>query len=169
MKVLLFVFLLLSLGASAQTANQAKNLCLNPACPISYAYGSTDTVFVEINASDGNGVSYWRQISGPTVKLPKDTAIWVTSIQAFDGFYLSGLTPGTYTLQDSVVTKAGSIATQQVTFTVLAPPPACPVCPTIPAPRMVTSVSFTLFGQNVTIPASALPAGSIKFNDGTTQ
>lgn len=129
MKNLLFAFLLLSLGASAQTTNQAKSLCLSPACPISFVYGVTDTVFVEINASDGNGISYWRQLSGPTITLPKDTAIWVTSIEAFDGFYLSGLPAGYYVLQDSVVTKSGSMAKATVTFTVLPPAPSCPTIP----------------------------------------
>lgn len=129
MKNLLFVFLLLSLGASAQISNQAKNLCLSPACPISYAYGATDTVFVEINTTDGVGVDYWRQLSGPAITLPKDTIIWVTNLQGFAGFYLSGLQPGSYTLQDSVVSKTGSIAKTTVTFTVLPPAPACPVIP----------------------------------------
>ena len=129
MKKLLFALLLCSIGASAQTSNQSKNLCLSPACPISYAYGATDTVFVEINASDGNGLSYWRQLSGPAITLPADTTIWMTSIQAYDGFYLKGVPAGTYTLQDSVVTKSGSMAKTTVTFTVLPPAPACPAIP----------------------------------------
>lgn len=129
MKNLLFPLLLLSFAASAQTSSQAKSLCVSPACPISYAYGVTDTVFVEINASDGNGASYWTQKSGPTIKIPKDTTIWTTSLQAFDGFYLSGLAAGSYVLQDSVVTSSGSMAKALVTFTVLPAPAACPTIP----------------------------------------
>lgn len=129
MKNLLFAFLLFSLGASAQTSNQAKNLCVSPECPISYAYGVTDTVFVQISSSDGTAISYWRQLSGPTITLPKDTAVWVTSLEDYDGFYLKGLPAGPYTLQDSVVTASGSMAKTTVTFTVLPPPAACPTIP----------------------------------------
>lgn len=129
MKNLLFAFLLLSLGASAQVSNQAKNLCLSPACPISYAYGATDTVFAEISTTDGLGASYWKQLAGPSIVIPKDTTVWMTGVLGFNGFYLTGLQPGAYTLQDSVISKSGSVAKTTVTFTVLPPAPSCPTIP----------------------------------------
>lgn len=135
--------LLASLSAAAQT-NTAKGLCLNPACPITYAYGATDTVFVEINTTDGFPVGYWRQISGPAIALPKDTTIWNTSVQAFDGFYLKNAPAGTYVLQDSVVTRSGSMATQQVTFTVLPPATACPTIP--PGSNRITTWTVVQVG-----------------------
>jgi hypothetical protein len=126
-----------------------------------------DTVSIDGTHSfdkDGSISSYsWSVITGPS------------GASIGGGATATGIFPsaGTYTVQLVVRDNAGALDTALAYVKVLArtcpPVVVCPppvVCPPIPVPRTVTGITFTLFGQTITLPPTS---AKIAYSDGTTQ
>jgi len=153
-KILAFALLLLSIGAHAQLS---YNFCLTPS-----ASTSTDSVSMTATllATDGYQSVTWAQVSGPTnVALTQVVNAWGNNMVQQSILTVHKLIPGTYVFSSTGTSVGGNTGTLKCTVTVYAPPAA----------RMVLSLTIPLLGQTIIVPASAIPPGSIKYNDGTNQ
>lgn len=167
-KLFLLSALFVSLIATAQ--NTSPSLTSMTFFPLlSARVHSSDSAQIAFILLSGNTVTSITvtQTAGPSVKFTVPTPTW-SGYNASVAFWLQGLAPGSYTFTAVGKDVAGNATTVTQNLTVVADP-VCPACPTCPAPRTVTSVTFPFLGQSITIPASALPAGSIKYSDGSTQ
>lgn len=102
---------------------------------------------------DGSISSYaWTAVNGPTsaiLGLGSKVQVLLSS-------------SGTYNYQLTVTDNQGATNSAQVSVSVS----PVPVCPPIPAPRIVTGVQLTIFGNNISIPLSST---TFTFSDGSTQ
>lgn len=134
-------------------------------------YRSSDSIQVGFQVSTNNATSPAAitsivQTAGPAVKFTVNPS-WITGTTTNSDFWLQGLQPGTYSFTATGKSSSGTTGTQTKTFTVIADP-VCPVCPPIPAPRVATSITLSIYGVPVTIPLPANGVG-IKYSDGSTQ
>jgi hypothetical protein len=136
-------------------------------------FRSSDSILVGFQLSTNSvataSITSVIQSAGPTVKFAL-TPQWISGQTVNQTFWLQGLAPGTYSFTATAKSGSGTTGTQTKTFTVIADPvcPVCPTCPPIPAPRIATSITLSIYGVPVTIPLPAAGVG-IKYNDGSTQ
>lgn len=123
----------------------------------------SDSVQISATALTNQQVTgiLWTQTAGSAVKMAP-TFNWQTGIAGNSYFWLQGLPAGGYGFNATVTLANGQTYTTHDSLTVVADA-VCPVCPT---QRSVTSISFSVAGVSVTIPAAG-----VKFNydNGTTQ
>lgn len=167
MKKLFILFALFaSLGAAAQSSQGTSEVFVFQ--PVSsQRVRSTDSVQVFATLVTNHLVQgiAWSQVSGPAmVKFSAVTSYYGASV-ATSAFWLDSLVAGTYVFKATGQSSSGTSGSVTDTLTVI-PAIVCPICP---APRTMTSITLPFLGQNITIPASAIPPGSIKYNDGTNQ
>lgn len=150
-RIICFLLALISLGGlNAQTTT----FCLRPSCPQTIQLPvSIDTVFAQLNVSDGVKGLTWTQVSGPntaTVGTPILTPNGTN--QTLSTLPLSKLVAGTYVF--SVIGTSAGGSTGSATAQVIVLPAPAP-------PRTVVSVSFKL--------VNGIWVQSITFSDGSTQ
>lgn len=104
-----------------------------------------------------SGIS-WSQVSGPTVPI-NPTFSTKVGILGQSSFWLQGVTPGTYVFTATATVNGKPFSTND-TLNVI----ANVICP---APRTVTAISLTMYGQ----PVNVTPGSGTKvtMSDGTTQ
>lgn len=142
----------------------------SPVAPVSTGYfafqpitsqrihaGDSVFVFATLITDNIADTITWTQLSGPVVTM-KPSYVHYGNAVGSSSFWLSGLQAGTYVFNATgqSLWTSGYITD---TLTVVA----------APAPRTVTSVTLSLGGISVTVPASGLSPAAIKFNDGSSQ
>lgn len=159
-KALLYIALILTDSAQAQTASVFSFQ------PVSsqriHAKDSAQLFATLISSSAGTPTITWTQVTGPTVTITPTTnliASWTNGAVITGSFWVSNLPTGQYIWKATGLSSAGTTGSVYDTLNVIA----------TPAPRTVSTFVIPLPGQNITISASALPSGFIKFNDGTNQ
>ncbi|HEY4288278.1 MAG TPA: hypothetical protein VGN00_14335 [Puia sp.] len=163
-KIILSISILISLAASAQTSSQLGELFYF--LPVSGAQRvhSSDSVNVFATLVTSSTITSMTvaQTGGPTVTIPAGQPVYTSGVLAVRNFWLQGLAPGAYTFKFTGVTQSGSTGSFTETVTVI--PDV--VCPPVPAQRVATSVTFTINGVAVTVPATGL---KITYNNGSSQ
>jgi hypothetical protein len=160
-KIIFIIALFSSLHSFAQTANTFVFTQF-----ASSRVRASDSIQVSFQLSTNNPktafITSIVQTAGPTVKFTPDSS-WISGTTVNRGFWLQGLAPGTYTFTATGVSGSGTTGQQTETFTVIPDQ----VCPPIPAPRLLSSVTIRIGLQTITLSAAELQ--SIKYVDGSTQ
>lgn len=142
---------------------QAQSLCLQTQCLATKArVGDTTQLAAKLTTAAGySSITYNLQPgapSSPTVTYTQ--AAYTTSLQAQQNIQVTNLAAGTYIWQVVGKDQAGGSV---IGYDSLIVSPAIPACP---APRTVSTVTISVGGISVTIPASA---AKFTFTDGTSQ
>lgn len=162
-KLFLFVLILSAL----QSFGQAPDIFAFTPYTVSRVR-SSDSVQINFQLATNNpanaSIKSITQTAGSSIKFTPAPS-WISGTTLNQGFWLSGLTPGTYSFTATGVSGSGTTGTQTVSVVVI-PDQVCPPIPPPPAPRLATSVTLMVGGISVTIPASAL---KIAYADGSSQ
>jgi hypothetical protein len=158
MKKLIIIPILFILAAAHA---QSSVFGLQPAVSQRVYAGDSVQLFA-ILAGNGTvqGIT-WSQPAGQTITINPSTTLlasWPGGAVTSSSFWTNITTPGIYYFKAAGnINGTSGIVTD--TLNLIASP----------APRLVTSIALTIYGVPVIISASGLPAGAIKFNNGTVQ